>query len=406
MLQQRGPFRRSLQAENLLYKIRRSLQAENLLYKIRRSLQAENLLYKIRMNQNRKSTKTVIIPQGAFIMGTDIEPFYGTALLNAEHAKLDEAPMHVRFLKAYAIEQYPVSNAEYAAFVQATKHPPPTHWKNGQFADEDADLPIVHVSWHDSNAYAQWAGKRLPTEAEWEKASRGPDGRIYPWGNTFVPEEPESTDTSQILTTHLTPIGTRPATTSPYGIGETVGNVWEWTADWYQPYPDLKHKTPQQATDGKHKTLRGGSWLEAREGTAERYFRCANRLHAPPDYKARNIGFRCARETPPEQAEAVHVPVEPLVDYVKQKKLANLRLLQKRAEKNSLKDTLIAILLIGGATYYVIIDADLVLAGTIVGIIGSGFLFSASVNFWRRWRAGQRAKQVDSENFSPLLSED
>ncbi len=380
MLQQRGPFRRSLQAENLLYKRR--------------------------MNQNQQSTKTVIIPQGAFIMGTDIEPFYGTALLNAEHAKLDEAPIHIRFLKAYFIEQYPVTNAEYAVFVQETDYPPPPHWKNSNFASENPNLPVVHVSWHDSNAYAQWAGKRLPTEAEWEKACRGPDGRIYPWGNIFVPDDPESTETVEILTAYLTPVGIRPSTASPYGVGEAAGNVWEWTADWYQPYPDPKYKISKHATDEKHKALRGGSWLEVRDGTAERYFRCANRLHAPPDYRTGNIGFRCVRDVPPGKTESVHVPIEPLVDYVKQKKLANLRLLQKRAQKNSLKDTLIASLLIGGATYYVIRDPNLVLAGTIVGIIGSGFLFSASVNFWRRWRARQRAKQVDSENFLPLLSDD
>ena len=142
-----------------------------------------------------KIKKTVLIPQGAFIMGTDIEAFYGTALANSEHAKLDEAPMHVRFLGAYFIEQHPVTNTEYAVFVKETNHPPPAHWKNGDFAPEDANLPVVHVSWHDSNAYAQWAGKRLPTEAEWEKACRGPDGRIYPWGNVFVPDESESTET-------------------------------------------------------------------------------------------------------------------------------------------------------------------------------------------------------------------
>ena len=90
--------------------------------------------------------------------------------------------MHVRFLEAYLIEQYPVTNAEYATFVQATNHPPPSHWKTGTFAPDDANLPVVQVSWYDSNEYAQWAGKRLPTEAEWEKACRGPDGRIYPWG--------------------------------------------------------------------------------------------------------------------------------------------------------------------------------------------------------------------------------
>ena len=352
---------------------------------------------------NRKENiKTVFIPQGAFIMGTDIEAFYGTALANSEHAKLDEAPMHVRFLEAYLIEQYPVTNAEYAAFVQETNHPPPPYWKNGEFAPEDANLPVVHVSWHDSNAYAQWAGKRLPTEAEWEKACRGPDGRIYPWGNVFVPDESESTETPaetlQILTTSLTPVGVRPATVSPYGVGDAAGNVWEWTTDWYQPYSHSNRPTLKQAVGDKQKALRGGSWLEVRDGTAERYFRCANRLHAPPDYAAGNIGFRCVREVPPEQVtESVHVPVEPLADYVKQRKLSNLRLLQKRAQKNSLKDTLIAILLIGAAIYGIAVEPELVLGAVTAGIIGTGFLFSAGVNFWRRWRAVRRKKEIDLE---------
>ena len=216
-------------------------------------------------------------------MGTDIEAFYGTALANSEHAKLDEAPMHVRFLEAYLIQQYPVTNAEYAVFVQETDHCSPPHWKNGAFAHEDANLPVVHVSWHDSQAYTAWAKKRLPTEAEWEKACRGPDGRMYPWGNIFVAEESESAETvpesSEILTAHLTPIGVRPAIVSPYGLGEAVGNVWEWTADWYQPYADTKRQKNGRNLADKHKTLRGGSWLEVRDGTAKRYFRCANRLH-------------------------------------------------------------------------------------------------------------------------------
>ena len=357
------------------------------------------------MNRNQKPTNVVLIPQGAFIMGTDIEPFYGTALANSEHAKLDEAPMHVRFLAAYLIERYPVTNAEYAAFVQETEHPPPPHWKNGTFAPEDANLPVVHVSWHDSNSYAQWAGKRLPTEAEWEKACRGPDGRIYPWGNVFVPDESESTETPagtlQILTASLMPIGVRPATVSPYGVGDAAGNVWEWTADWYQPYPDPKRKGSKQGLTDKHKALRGGSWLEVRDGTAERYFRCANRLHAPPNYAAGNIGFRCVQEVSPEQAESVHIPIEPLADYVKQRKLSNLRLLQKRTQKSSFKDTLIAVLLIGGAIYGILAKPELVLGAVTAGIIGVGFLFSASVNFWRRGRAIARAKQVESESFRP-----
>lgn len=355
------------------------------------------------MNQGPKLPNTVLIPSGAFIMGTDIEAFYGTALANSEHAKLDEAPMHVRFLEAYLIEQYPVTNAEYAVFVRETGHSPPSHWKNGNFTPEEANLPVVHVSWYDSNEYAQWANKRLPTEAEWEKACRGPDGRIYPWGNIFISEESESEETlperSEVLTSHLTPIGVRPAIVSPYGLGEAVGNVWEWTADWYQSYPDTKKKKNERNLDDKHKTLRGGSWLEVRDGTAERYFRCANRLHAPPDYTAGNIGFRCVREAPPGQVASVHVPIEPLIDYIKQRKLSNLQLLQKRTEKNSLKDILIAVFLIGGAIYGITVKPELALGGATAGIIGVGFLCSAGVNFWRRWRAVKRAKQVASENF-------
>lgn len=338
------------------------------------------------MNQ----TRTVLIPPGAFIMGTDIEPFYGTALAQSAHAKLDEAPMHVRFLAAYRIAQYPVTNAEYATFVKATSHPPPAHWKNGVHAPDAANLPVVQVSWHDCNTYAQWTGKRLPTEAEWEKACRGPDGRVYPWGNAFA----ESEVLSQILKAHLTPVGSRHAAASPYGVHEAAGNVWEWTADWYEPYAGTK-----AAAVPKHKTLRGGSWLEVRDGTAKRYFRCANRLHAPPDYTAGNIGFRCVKPLPPEEHYAVHVPIETLTDYVKQHKLGNLTLIQKRALRNSIKDSVIAMCLIGGGTSAYVVRPDFVLGGVTVGIIGLGFLFSAGVNFWRRWRAGQRINQVDSEDF-------
>ena len=147
----------------------------------------------------------------------------------------------------------------------------------------------------------------------------------------------------------------------------------------------------------KHKALRGGSWLEVRDGTAERYFRCANRLHAPPEYAAGNIGFRCVREVPPEQTESVHVPVEPLTDYVKQRKLSNLHLLQKRAQKHCLKDACIAVLLIGGAIYGIVAKPELVLGAVTAGIIGLGFLSSAGVNFWRRWRAVRRKREIDLE---------
>ncbi len=325
-------------------------------------------------------------------MGTDIESFYGTALANSEHAKQDEAPMHVRFLEAYRIERYPVTNAEYAIFVQETNHTPPAHWKNDRYAPDAANLPVVQVSWYDSNAYAHWADKRLPTEAEWEKACRGADGRLYPWGNTFM--VPSETKFAQILTSHLTPVGSRPAAESPYGVQEAAGNVWEWTADRYEPYVNANQITSGNRAGNAHKTLRGGSWLEARDGTAKRYFRCANRLHAPPYYKADNIGFRCVQPLPPEQKYAVHIPIEPLTKYVIEQKRRNLNLIHKRAQRRSLKDSIIAGGLIGGGIYVIITFPEFAFGGIGVSIIGVGFLFSASVNFWRSWRAGKRLKEL------------
>ncbi len=345
------------------------------------------------MNQKQIAPRSVLIPPGAFIMGTDIEPFYGTALMSSANAKLDEAPIHVRFLAAYRIERYPVTNAEYAIFVKETNHPPPQHWKNRSYPGDTANLPVVQISWHDSKAYGEWAGKRLPTEAEWEKACRGTDGRIYPWGNTF--ELPNEAALSQILTTHLTAIGNRPATESPYGIQEGAGNVWEWTADGYAPYPGTKQRVSRKSVNAGHKTLRGGSWLEARDGTAKRYFRCANRLHAPPDYTADNIGFRCVQTPPPGQQYPVHIPIEPLENYVKQQKRRNLKLIYKRTQRSSLKDGMLASGLIGSGIYAFITFPKLALGGFAVGIIGTGFLFSAATNFWRRWRAGKRLKEFN-----------
>ena len=334
----------------------------------------------------------VLIPPGAFIMGTDIEPFYGTILAQSRYAKLDETPMHVRFLEAYRIARYPVTNSEYEAFVNATGHPPPPHWTGGKVPVHEATLPVVQISWEDANAYAHWAQGRLPTEAEWEKAARGADGRIYPWGNGFQPAENQG---ASILADQLTPVGNRPVAASPYGVHEVAGNVWEWTADWYQPYEGNTRRDADYGT--KHKVLRGGSWLEVRDQTANRYFRCANRLHAPPNYAASNIGFRCVRDVGSDNLNPATVgketPVYPpqisaeLLDkYVRQERSKNLQRIRKRAGERCLTDFGIAALAIGVGSYGVMIP-KYAIGGFMLGVIGIGFLFSAGVNFWRQWKA-------------------
>jgi len=198
----------------------------------------------------------------------------------------------------------------------------------------------------------------------------------------------------QILTHHPTAVGERPATASPYGVHEVAGNVWEWTANWYQPYEGNTYRDRDYGE--KHKTLRGGSWLEVRDETAKRYFRCANRLHAPPDYTASNIGFRCVRGVEPEEAQAYspQISVELLTKYVRQERLKNLHTVLRRARKGCIQDFFIAAMLIGGGYYGITVpNFELVIGGFVSGIIGVGVLFSAGVNFWRQWKAEHRLKQ-------------
>lgn len=347
----------------------------------------------------------VLIPPSAFIMGTDIEPFYGTILAQSQYAKLDEAPIHVRFLEPYRIARYPVTNAEYEVFVTATGHMPPPHWRNGKFPVGEAALPVVHISWHDANAYAQWAQGRLPTEGEWEKAARGADGRVYPWGNRFKPIAGQG---ASLFTDQLTPVGNRPAAVSPYGVHEVAGNVWEWTADWYQPYDGNTHRDSDYGD--KHKVLRGGSWLEVRDATANRYFRCANRLHAPPDYNASNIGFRCVRDVTSDglspDAAGKKTPVYPtqisaelLNKYVRQERSKNLQRVRRRARGRCFSDFSIAVLAVGVGSYGMMIP-KYTIAGFTLGMIGVGFLFSAGVNFWRQWKAKNRLNANKREGTS------
>jgi formylglycine-generating enzyme required for sulfatase activity len=178
-----------------------------------------------------------------------------------------------RELPEFWIDKTPVTNAEYARFVGATDHDPPQHWDGKSPPAEIADHPVVYVSWYDAQAYAEWAGKRLPSEEEWEKAARGTDGRAYPWGNEEPTPELCNFGENEGGTT---PVGKySPQGDSPYGCVDMAGNVWEWTASDY---------------DESKKMLRGGSWYVNPNNV-----RSANRFRDDPDFTRSNQGFRCAR---------------------------------------------------------------------------------------------------------------
>jgi len=218
----------------------------------------------------------VPVPAGPFLMGTSDEQIrdmlkrFKWAKEFKKKGYFDrEQPQHEVTLPAYEIGRYPVTNAEYAAFVETTGHDAPRHWRDGRLAEEVADHPVVHVSWNDALAYVNWLAERtgqpyrLPTEAEWEKAARGSDGLLWPWGNDWDPERANCKPDGPGETT---PVGQySPAGDSPYGCADMAGNVWEWTRSLYQPYP-------YNSEDGRNdlqlegaRVLRGGSWDYGRD---------------------------------------------------------------------------------------------------------------------------------------------
>jgi formylglycine-generating enzyme required for sulfatase activity len=237
----------------------------------------------------------VHVPPGRFRMGTSDEEIEWL-LQNTDWAAgfkgslgfEREQPAHDVHLPEYWIGRHPVTNAEYAAFVQTTQRDAPEHWEGGEYPAELSDHPVVNMSWHDAVAYCEWlSGKsgrnyRLPTEAEWERAAGWEVGagkqRRYPWGDGF---DPEKCNTQEAGPGTTTPVGQySPDGDSPCGAADMAGNVWEWCQDWFawDYYRRSPTENPPGPEGGTHRVLRGGSWSNSRGGA-----RCAVRLGYDPD---------------------------------------------------------------------------------------------------------------------------
>lgn len=219
----------------------------------------------------------VRIPAGEFLMGSDPA--------KDKNAREDEQPQHRLYLSEFYIGKYPVTNEQYAVFVKAAKHKAPRHWKQGWKQSKipvgKENHPVVNVSWDDAAAFCQWLSQasgrvfRLPTEAEWEKAARGTDGRLYPWGNQW---DKSNLNSSEVGPGDTTPVGRySPSGDSSYGVGDMCGNVWEWCTDWYdekeyQRWPTTVAKDPAGPKQGGGRVLRGGSFSSDQD-----FARCACR---------------------------------------------------------------------------------------------------------------------------------
>ncbi len=201
-----------------------------------------------------------------------------------------EMPKHITTTPGYYIDKTEVTNEQYKQFIKETQHPAPASWENRQYPDGQGSMPVRGVSWNDAKAYAEWAGKRLPTEKEWEKAARGTDGRIFPWGNSF------SSDYSRhMLKTKAGPtsVGSLQDGASPYGVFDMTGNVWEWTRAPFYFYKNNPMAGQNDKIGDDFRVLRGGGWSQ--HSLRSIPTRLTFRFPAPPDRASESAGFRCVR---------------------------------------------------------------------------------------------------------------
>lgn len=227
------------------------------------------------------SDDMVLIPGGVFIRGADVGGF-------------DEQPAREIDLDPFQIDRYEVTNHQYGQFAAATGHRkagPPARYAKNVGRMRGPNQPAVYVSWEDARDYCQWKGKRLPTEAEWEKAMRGTDGRLWPWGNQ---ERPNGANWARVDdgADVAAVVGTFESDASPFGVMDGAGNVMEWVEDWYSEtyFKDSPDRNPPSPEHGVYRVLRGGGYT-----TTGADVRITSRSKMVPDFRDETIGFRCAK---------------------------------------------------------------------------------------------------------------
>jgi len=230
-----------------------------------------------RIKIGKDGAEMVLIPAGEFQMGSNDGDY-------------DEKPVHTVYLDAFYIDKYEVTNAQYKKFMDATGHKAPNYWNDSRF--NDPKQPVVGVSWYDAKAYADWAGKRLPTEAEWEKSARGGlIGKKYPSGDNLTRDDANYDGTGgKDIWEYTSPVGS--FAPNGYGLYDMAGNVWEWCADWYdgEYYKVSPKENPKGPASGNWRVIRGGSWYYVING-----LRVANRNSLAPTDVHYDVGFRCAQ---------------------------------------------------------------------------------------------------------------